>query len=126
MGRLGNVKVIYIDDLQNVVDQSIEYRRKQAELAERIIDEEIARAVVDIAVERDIWILYDEPYKTIIYEGSHVWVSKLDWEHTISMASFSKDPGIPGWRLGYVYGPSDVIHAINLIRTYTSHTTHRR
>ena len=41
VGRLGNVKVIYIDDLKNVVDQSIEYRRKQAELAERLIDEEI-------------------------------------------------------------------------------------
>jgi len=41
VGGLENVKVIYIDDLKNVVDQSIEYRRKQAELAERIIDEEI-------------------------------------------------------------------------------------
>ncbi len=39
--KLDNVKVIRIDDLKNIVDQSLEYRRKQAELAERIIDEEI-------------------------------------------------------------------------------------
>jgi len=39
--NLDNVRVIHIDDLKNIVDQSLEYRKKQAELAERIIDEEI-------------------------------------------------------------------------------------
>ncbi len=38
---LKNVTVIKIDDLKSIVDQSFEYRKKQAELAERIIDDEI-------------------------------------------------------------------------------------
>jgi aspartate aminotransferase len=81
----------------------------------RVLDWGVARALAEIAVDHGLWIVYDEPYKTLIYEGEHVSVYKLAPENTISLYAFSKDPGIPGWRLGYVYGPEWIVRRIALV-----------
>ncbi|MFN7105120.1 MAG: pyridoxal phosphate-dependent aminotransferase, partial [Pyrobaculum sp.] len=81
----------------------------------RTLEEEVAKAVVELARDYDFWILTDEAYKTLIYEGRHVYLYKLAPSHTISINTFSKDPAIPGWRLGYVYGPPEVIPKIKLV-----------
>jgi aspartate aminotransferase len=69
----------------------------------RIISEEVGRAICDLAEEYDFWIVVDEAYKTLIYEGSHFWFWKYQPERAIGINTFSKDPGFPGWRLGYIY-----------------------
>jgi aspartate aminotransferase len=81
----------------------------------RVLDWGVARALAEIAVDHGLWIVYDEPYKTLIYEGEHVSMYKLAPENTISLYAFSKDPGIPGWRLGYVYGPEWIVRRIALV-----------
>jgi Aspartate/tyrosine/aromatic aminotransferase len=81
----------------------------------RMLSIDAAKAVADLAEDYDFWIITDEAYKTLIYEGSHVYIYKLAPERTISINTFSKDPAIPGWRLGYVYGPPEVIPKIKLM-----------
>lgn len=80
----------------------------------RIIDIEVAKTMIDTAKEKKKWIIYDVAYKHIVYEGEHVWLEKLDpsLENTVVVGSFSKDLAIPGGRLGYVYGPKDIIPEI--------------
>ncbi|MDM7275284.1 MAG: pyridoxal phosphate-dependent aminotransferase [Thermoprotei archaeon] len=80
----------------------------------RLLDFDVARSLAEIAVDYGLWIVYDEPYKTLIYEGEHVYMYNLAPENTISLNAFSKDPGIPGWRLGYIYGPAWVMKKIAL------------
>jgi aspartate aminotransferase len=81
----------------------------------RTLSLDAAKVVADLAEDYDFWIITDEAYKTLIYEGSHVYIYKLAPERTISINTFSKDPAIPGWRLGYVYGPPEVIPKIKLM-----------
>ncbi|ACB40336.1 pyridoxal phosphate-dependent aminotransferase [Pyrobaculum neutrophilum] len=81
----------------------------------RTLKPEAAKAIVDLARDYDFWIIVDEAYKTLIYEGGHVYLYKLAPERTISINTFSKDPAIPGWRLGYVYGPPEVMPKIKLM-----------
>jgi len=81
----------------------------------RVINWNIARDIAEIAIDNDLWIIYDEPYRTLVYEGEHVYMYKLAPENTIALNTFSKDPGIPGWRLGYIYGPREVVKKINMI-----------
>jgi aspartate aminotransferase len=81
----------------------------------RVLSRGAARALAEIAEDYDLWIVADEAYKTLIYEGEHVWLYNLAPERVISVNTFSKDPGIPGWRLGYVYGPKWIISRIHLI-----------
>ena len=81
----------------------------------RVLSKKVAKALAEIAEDYDLWIVADEAYKTLIYEGEHVWLYDLAPERVISVNTFSKDPGIPGWRLGYVYGPKWIISKIHLI-----------
>jgi len=77
----------------------------------RIISEEVAKTIVEVARERKAWVIYDVAYKHIIFEGEHVWIERYDpsLENTIVCGSFSKDLAIPGGRLGYIYGPRDIV-----------------
>ncbi|WP_069807333.1 pyridoxal phosphate-dependent aminotransferase [Vulcanisaeta thermophila] len=79
-----------------------------------VIDRDTARAIADLARERDFWVISDEAYRTLVYEGEHTYIYKYAPEHVISINTFSKDPGMPGWRLGFVYGPRDVMGRIKL------------
>lgn len=49
-----------------------------------------------------IYLISDEPYREILFDGAEiVYVSRL-YEHTISCYSYSKSLSIPGERIGYV------------------------
>ena len=88
----------------------------------RIIDESFVKALVNLAEENDFWIVSDDIYKHIIYEGNHVWVSRYSGakEHTITVCSFSKEAGMPGMRLGYTLAPKPVIESIEKIQQYST------
>jgi aspartate aminotransferase len=59
--------------------------------------------LADIARERDLWILSDEAYEHIIYNGEHVSIASLDgmYDRTIPIYTFSKSFAMTGLRLGY-------------------------
>ncbi len=53
--------------------------------------------------ERDIWVLSDEIYSKILYEGAHESIATRPGmaERTILLDGFSKTYAMTGWRLGY-------------------------
>jgi len=88
----------------------------------RIINESFVKTLVDLANEYDFWIISDDAYKHITYEGEHVWVSRYSGakEHTITVCSFSKEAGIPGLRLGYTLAPKAAIESIEKMQQYST------
>ena len=88
----------------------------------RIIDETFVKTCVDLARDHDFWIISDDIYKHITYDGEHVWVSRYPGakERTITVCSFSKEAGIPGLRLGYTLAPKEVIEAIEKMQQYST------
>jgi len=88
----------------------------------RIVNEAFAKALVDLAQDYDFWIISDEIYKHIIYEGEHVSISRYTGAkgHTITVCSFSKEASIPGLRLGYTLAPKEVIDAMEKIQQYST------
>jgi len=68
-----------------------------------ILTREDLEAVAEICTERDIWVLSDEVYERILYEGEHL--SIASWpgmaERTIILHGFSKTYAMTGWRLGF-------------------------
>jgi aspartate aminotransferase len=88
----------------------------------RIINESFVKTMVDLANEYDYWIISDDAYKHIIYEGEHVWISRYSGakEHTITVCTFSKEAGIPGLRLGYTLAPKAVIESIEKMQQYST------
>ncbi len=60
-------------------------------------------AIADMVRGKDIWILSDEVYKDILYEGDFLSIASLPdmAEQTIILDGFSKTYAMTGWRLGY-------------------------
>ena len=65
-----------------------------------VYPERIIREIVDIAERKDSWILSDEIYEKLIYEGSHFSPGRI-YPRTITVNGFSKEFSMTGWRLGY-------------------------
>ncbi len=83
-----------------------------------MLTREDVRAIADIARRQDLWILSDEIYKQIIYEGEHASIlSEPDiLERTILLDGFSKTYAMTGWRLGYGVMPESLAkHAERLM-----------
>jgi aspartate aminotransferase len=88
----------------------------------RIISEKAAGAIADEVRDRNIPLLYDEAYKHILFEGEHVWMQKFSGieDKLICLDSFSKELAIPGFRLGYCYGPREAIDQMAKVKAFTS------
>ncbi|MBI2861779.1 MAG: pyridoxal phosphate-dependent aminotransferase [Chloroflexi bacterium] len=81
----------------------------------RVLTPDEMNALARFAVERDIWVLSDEIYERIIYDGRrHVSLATLPGmrERTLTLNGFSKTYAMTGWRLGYLAGPAEVINQI--------------
>ena len=88
----------------------------------RILKEDFLKTLVDLAADNDFWIISDDIYKHIVYEGEHVWISSIPnaKDRTITICSFSKEAGIPGLRLGYTLGPASIIDSMEKIQQYST------
>ena len=60
--------------------------------------------VVTLAADRGLWIVSDEAYEDVVFEGEHVSVASLAGLHEriVSVFTFSKTFAMTGIRLGYV------------------------
>jgi aspartate/methionine/tyrosine aminotransferase len=65
-------------------------------------------AIAALAIRHDLWVLTDEIYGRILYDGAeHVSIAALPGmaERTIVLDGFSKTFAMTGWRLGYAIVP---------------------
>jgi aspartate aminotransferase len=60
--------------------------------------------IAAIARERNLWVISDEAYEDVIFDGEHVSIASLPgmYERTIPLYTFSKSYAMTGLRLGYV------------------------
>ncbi len=60
--------------------------------------------IAAIVQERHLWLVSDEAYEDILFDGSHISPASLPgmYERTISVYTFSKTYAMTGLRLGYV------------------------
>jgi aspartate aminotransferase len=67
----------------------------------------------------DVWILTDEVYSKLIYEGEHVSIMPEEGmiERTILLEGFSKTYAMTGWRLGYGVMPEELAGKISRLAT---------
>lgn len=82
-----------------------------------VFPEDVIRQLVEIANRHDLWIISDEVYEQIIFEGTHVSPARFDEAGRVIRAfSFSKTYAMTGWRVGYVVSPPGVTEIINKLQ----------
>ncbi len=73
--------------------------------------------VAALALERGIWLLSDETYESLVYDGhQHTSVASFGdrtYAQTILVNSLSKAYAMTGWRVGYTAGPKEIIKAMD-------------
>lgn len=69
-----------------------------------LLDRQTIQEIAEIANENDFFVLSDEPYEDIVFNGQHVSIGSIDGmkDRTISVFSLSKSYAMTGWRVGYV------------------------
>ncbi len=75
----------------------------------------MVEALVRFAQRHDLYILADEVYGRLIFEGEHVSPANYDPERVISLYSFSKTYAMTGWRIGYVVANAAITQVITKI-----------
>jgi aspartate/methionine/tyrosine aminotransferase len=61
--------------------------------------------VLEIAVANDLYVISDEVYEEIVFEGEHWSPATVDDERVITVFSTSKTYAMTGWRVGYLVAP---------------------
>ncbi len=82
------------------------------------------RALADVCIARDIYIIADEIYYKLVYDGREfVSVAALGEdvkERTIIINGVSKSYAMTGWRIGYSLAPANIT---KIMSNYVSHST---
>ena len=83
----------------------------------------VQRALAELAVKHDLWVLSDEIYARILYGTEYFSMLRYPGmpERTLIIDGFSKSFAMTGWRLGYTVAPPEVIPALLMmaVNTYT-------
>jgi aspartate aminotransferase len=77
-------------------------------------------AVARLALERRLWVVSDECYEALTFEGHHVSIAQLDRDvkaRTLVVNTCSKAYAMTGWRIGYAAGPRELIRAMTDVQS---------
>ncbi len=81
-------------------------------------------ALTEVCVDEDIFILSDEIYEKLTYDGAqHISTASLSPavnDLTITVNGFSKAYSMTGWRLGYLGAPEAIAKAIDAIQSHST------
>ncbi|HYA61388.1 MAG TPA: pyridoxal phosphate-dependent aminotransferase [Candidatus Acidoferrum sp.] len=76
------------------------------------------RAIVELAQDYNFYIISDEVYDRILYEGEHVSPASIDPERVIVINALSKTFAMTGWRLGYTIAPHNATEEMLKVHQY--------
>ncbi len=85
-----------------------------------IMEREDLEAIAKIIIKHDLFVISDEIYAELTYNGGHVSIASLPGmkERTIVISGFSKAFAMTGWRLGYALGPACIIEQMTKIHQF--------
>jgi aspartate/methionine/tyrosine aminotransferase len=82
-----------------------------------VFPREAIKALVEFAQRYDLYLLADEVYDQLIYDGEHVSPAVYDPERTLSVYSFSKTYAMTGWRVGYIVTNEEIAELITKLQS---------
>lgn len=82
------------------------------------------RALAEVIVEKDIFVVSDEIYEKLLYDGAeHLSIGAVGpeiFERTIVSSGFAKAYSMTGWRIGFLAGPVELIRATIAIQGHST------
>ncbi len=75
-----------------------------------VMTREELSAIATLAIEHDLWVISDEVYTDVIFDGEHISIASLPGmaERTVTVNSLSKSHAMTGWRSGWSIAPKSL------------------
>lgn len=86
-----------------------------------VTDLEFFQKVVDFAKENHIWVIHDNAYADLTFDGYKApsfLQAKGAKDVGVEFFSMSKSYSMPGWRVGFCLGNPTLVHALARIKSY--------
>lgn len=87
-----------------------------------IYSEEELLAIADYAVKNDIYVVADEMYEYLVYDGNrHVSIASLNeeiYKRTITVSGLAKTYAMTGWRIGYTGSSVEIAKLMSGIQSH--------
>jgi len=81
-----------------------------------VYDENEVRAIADVLVKHQLWVLSDDIYNRMVFDGlkyTHLVTARPELrDRVVIIDSISKTYGMPGWRVGMIAAPEAVASAM--------------
>lgn len=88
-----------------------------------VYTEEELRAIADLAVEKNLFVISDEIYEHLIYEGKAVSIASFNdkiKDLTIIVNGVSKTYAMTGWRIGYTASNESIAKVMSNIQSHAT------
>ncbi|MBQ6887622.1 MAG: pyridoxal phosphate-dependent aminotransferase [Lachnospiraceae bacterium] len=89
-----------------------------------IYTEEELRAIADVVVKKDIYVVADEMYEYLIYgDEKHVSIASFNeeiYKRTITCSGLSKSYAMTGWRIGYTASTPEIAKLMSSIQSHAT------
>ena len=79
------------------------------------------RGLCDLVTDHDLFLISDEIYEKILYEGTHFSPASFDgmFDRTITVNGFSKTYSMTGWRLGWLCAEKSLVKQLVKVQEHT-------
>lgn len=87
-----------------------------------VMPREDLERIAEVAIERGLWVISDEIYSRIAYDGRQVpSIAAFPGmqERTVIVDGFSKTYAMTGWRMGWLIAPKPIFKAVNKIQQHS-------
>ena len=85
-----------------------------------VLDETTMAQLAQFARQHDLWLISDECYDAIVFDGEHVGAAAFDDDgRTITVVSCSKTYAMTGWRVGCVCPPAALVPSLVRVQQAT-------
>lgn len=74
--------------------------------------------IANLCKKHNVLVIADEVYEWMVYKPyEHIRICTLPdmWDRTITIGSAGKTFSVTGWKIGWAYGPSNLLHNLQLI-----------
>ena len=88
-----------------------------------VYTKEELQTIADFAVEHNMYIIFDEIYEKLVYEGEHVNIATLNDDArklTIIGNGMAKTYAMTGWRIGYAVAETPIIKAMSNMQSHAT------
>ncbi|XP_050528592.1 kynurenine aminotransferase isoform X2 [Daktulosphaira vitifoliae] len=91
----------------------------------KVFDLEELTMIADLCKKHNVLCISDEVYEWLVYEPSkHIRMASLPnmWERTITIGSAGKTFSMTGWKLGWAYGPENIMRNLQVLHQIAIYT----